>query len=151
MFQVRTNFQPVPTEVGGQQCSNLDWSQTVDFDRFDFAVGAAWKAYRQLQQVAEEDTTVTVNVIDTSTNVVVWERTATRWPISLDQASQNAIEPNQTHRADHRAKWHGPQANDWIGLGFLTAFTVAFGLEKRSGSTGRHLKSGNSSRGQIDR
>lgn len=136
MFQVRTIFQPVPIEVGDQQGSDLAWSQTTEFERFDLAVGAAWKAYRQLQRVAEEDTTVTVDVIDANTNTVVWERTATRWPVSLNQASQNKnkVQPTRDHRADGRAKRHGPQANDWIGLGFLTAFTDAFGLEKRPAS-----------------
>jgi hypothetical protein len=139
MFQVRTVFCSEPDEVSRQQSNGLEWSQDTEFDRFDLAVAAAWKTYKQLLRTTEEDMTTTVEVIDSNTNAVVWERTATRWPISLNQAAQNAIEPirdHQTHRHSKRdTKRHGPQANDWIGMGFLTAFTDAFRLEKHSGSS----------------
>jgi hypothetical protein len=137
MFQVRTVFRSEPDEVSRLENNGLEWSQNTEFDRFDLAVAAAWKTYKQLLRTAEED--VTVNVIDSNTSTVVWERTATRWPICLSQATQNTIEPIQDHHADRHSKRdlkrHGPQANDWIGLGFLTAFTDAFRLEKHSGSS----------------
>jgi hypothetical protein len=158
MFQVRTVFRSEPDEVSRQESNGLEWSQDTEFDRFDLAVAAAWKTYKQLLRIAEEDVTVTVDVIDSNTKTVVWERTATRWPISLNQATQKTIEPirdSQTHRHSNRdSKRHGPQANDWIGLGFLTAFTDAFRLEKHSGSSEskkHHLATGERSKERITR
>jgi hypothetical protein len=155
MFQVRTVFRSEPDEVSKQQSNGLEWSQNTEFDRFDLAVAAAWKTYKQLLRTTEENMTVTVHVIDSNTNAVIWERTATRWPISLNQAAQNAIEPIRDHQTDRHSrrdlKRHDPQANDWIGLGFLTAFTDAFALERRSESKGRHLYAGERSRQKVTR
>jgi hypothetical protein len=144
MYQVRTVFMTEQNEVRHNCSDDPDCYATSDFDRFDLAVAEAWRIYNRMTRQLEEDLKATVDVVDTTTDTVVWERTACRWPLSSN--SKHETPKQEPMPRSHKSTWglhedpqlkhdikhrHSP-AHDWIGLSFLTAFTNAFGLEPRT-------------------